>query len=112
MVFEDGRRLATVEQAVAPTWQMNGYDTSPASQIPSNLWRVMRVPGADESGSDNDKRRSALILYGSETGNAQDVADEIGRLTERLRFDTTVLDLDSIELVRRASVVVHISAYI
>lgn len=39
------------------------------------------------------------MLYGSETGNAQDVADEIGRLTERLRFDTTVVDLDSVELV-------------
>jgi sulfite reductase alpha subunit-like flavoprotein len=44
------------------------------------------------------KRRTALILYGSETGNAQDVAEEVGRLAERLRFDTTVLDLDSFEL--------------
>ncbi|KAM0702058.1 hypothetical protein Q7P35_010968 [Cladosporium inversicolor] len=44
------------------------------------------------------QRRTALILYGSETGNAQDVAEEVGRLAERLRFDTTVLDLDSVEL--------------
>ncbi|THW23715.1 NADPH dependent diflavin oxidoreductase-like protein 1 [Aureobasidium pullulans] len=44
------------------------------------------------------KPRSALILYGSETGNAQDVAQEIARLTERLRFDTVVIDLDSIDL--------------
>lgn len=44
------------------------------------------------------KKRTALILYGSETGNAQDVAEEVGRLAERLRFDTTVLDLDSFEL--------------
>lgn len=43
--------------------------------------------------------RTALVLYGSETGNSQDVAEEIGRLTERLRFVTTVIDLDSIELV-------------
>ncbi|KAM0716261.1 hypothetical protein Q7P37_007706 [Cladosporium fusiforme] len=42
--------------------------------------------------------RTALILYGSETGNAQDVAEEVGRLAERLRFDTTVLDLDSVQL--------------
>ncbi|KAK6438076.1 NAPDH-dependent diflavin reductase [Oleoguttula sp. CCFEE 5521] len=42
--------------------------------------------------------RTALILYGSETGNAQDVAEEISRMAERLRFDTTVLDLDSIQL--------------
>lgn len=46
-----------------------------------------------------DKPRTALVLYGSETGNAQDVADEIGRLTERLRFQTVVLDLDSIDIV-------------
>jgi sulfite reductase alpha subunit-like flavoprotein len=42
--------------------------------------------------------RTALILYGSETGNSQDVAEEVGRLAERLRFDTTVLDLDSVQL--------------
>ena len=42
--------------------------------------------------------RTALILYGSETGNAQDVAEEIGHTTERLRFDTTVLDLNSVPL--------------
>lgn len=37
-------------------------------------------------------------MYGSETGNAQDVAEEIGRVTERLRFETTVLDLGSVQL--------------
>jgi sulfite reductase alpha subunit-like flavoprotein len=42
--------------------------------------------------------RTALILYGSEPGNSQDVAEEVGRLAERLRFDTTVLDLDSVQL--------------
>lgn len=42
--------------------------------------------------------RTALILYGSETGNSQDLAEEVGRLAERLRFDTTVLDLDSVQL--------------
>jgi sulfite reductase alpha subunit-like flavoprotein len=44
------------------------------------------------------QNRTALILYGSETGNSQDVAEEIGRLAERLRFDTTVLDCDSVQL--------------
>jgi len=43
--------------------------------------------------------RTALILYGSETGNAQDVANELGRLTERLHFLTRVSDLDSIDIV-------------
>jgi sulfite reductase alpha subunit-like flavoprotein len=46
------------------------------------------------------KERSALILYGSETGNAQDVAEELGRMCERLRFATIVCALDDIDLVR------------
>ena len=43
--------------------------------------------------------RSALVAYGSETGTAQDVAEEIGRLTRRLRFDTQVIELDTVSLV-------------
>ncbi|KAJ5381716.1 uncharacterized protein N7496_004144 [Penicillium cataractarum] len=38
--------------------------------------------------------RSALILYGTETGNAQEVAEELGALTERLRFATHVSELN------------------
>jgi len=45
------------------------------------------------------QERRALVLYGSETGNAHDVAEELGRIAERLRFDTDVLDLNSIQLV-------------
>jgi flavodoxin len=45
------------------------------------------------------QERRALVLYGSETGNAQDVAEELGRITERLRFDTEVSDLNAISLV-------------
>ncbi|KAJ5104467.1 Oxidoreductase FAD/NAD(P)-binding [Penicillium alfredii] len=39
-------------------------------------------------------KRSALILYGSETGNAQEVAEELGALAERLRFATHVSELN------------------
>ncbi|KAJ6155638.1 hypothetical protein N7470_006204 [Penicillium chermesinum] len=41
--------------------------------------------------------RSALILYGSETGNAQEVAEELGVLTERMRFATHVAELNQSE---------------
>ncbi|KAF2721728.1 NADPH-dependent FMN/FAD containing oxidoreductase [Polychaeton citri CBS 116435] len=51
-----------------------------------------------ENGSCTTKTRSALVLYGSETGNAQDVAEEVGRLLIRYRFRTTVRDLDSVQL--------------
>lgn len=43
--------------------------------------------------------RSALILYGSETGNSQDVAEELGRVAERLHFKTWVTEMDAVELV-------------
>lgn len=46
--------------------------------------------------------RRALVLYGSETGNAQDVAEEMGRLAERLRFDTEVAELNAVSLVCQA----------
>ncbi|KAL6150605.1 NAPDH-dependent diflavin reductase [Exserohilum turcicum] len=42
--------------------------------------------------------RRALVVYGSETGNAQDVAEEMGRIAERLRFDTDVAELNAISL--------------
>ena len=47
-------------------------------------------------------RRSALVVYGSETGNALDYAQELGRMIERLRFWTQVSYLDAVEPVRAA----------
>lgn len=43
--------------------------------------------------------RTSLILYGSETGNGQDAAEQLGRNLERLRFATTVVEMDSVEIV-------------
>lgn len=48
--------------------------------------------------------RSALVLYGSETGTAQDIAEEMGRICERLHFSTRVTELNAITLVRLALV--------
>jgi flavodoxin len=44
--------------------------------------------------------RSAMIAYGTETGNAQDAAEEVARLCERLHFKTHLLELDLVSLVR------------
>ncbi|KAL9610845.1 MAG: hypothetical protein Q9167_004485 [Letrouitia subvulpina] len=41
--------------------------------------------------------RSASILFGSETGNACDYAEELGRISERLHFHTTITKLDDVE---------------
>lgn len=48
--------------------------------------------------------RNALILYGSETGNAQDVAEDVGRMVERLHFMTRVSEMDLIDLVCHDSI--------
>jgi sulfite reductase alpha subunit-like flavoprotein len=42
--------------------------------------------------------RTALVLYGTETGNAQDLAEELARVTERLHFSTTVAELDAVPI--------------
>ena len=43
--------------------------------------------------------RTAIILYGSETGNSQDLAEELARLTERLHFITHVSELNAVKAV-------------
>jgi sulfite reductase alpha subunit-like flavoprotein len=52
-----------------------------------------------ENGRGQRHDRTALILYGSETGNSQDVADELGRVAERLHFVTQVSEMDGVEIV-------------
>ncbi|EXF85653.1 flavodoxin [Colletotrichum fioriniae PJ7] len=42
--------------------------------------------------------RSMLVLYGSETGNAQDIAEEIGRNAQRLHFKTKVDEMNGAQL--------------
>ncbi|KAI1210972.1 riboflavin synthase domain-like protein [Annulohypoxylon truncatum] len=62
---------------------------------------------ASESGrdpkDDGDKAtrledRRMLILYGSETGNSQDLAGDLERLVERLHFQTFVCEMNDVEL--------------
>ncbi|ORY65070.1 uncharacterized protein BCR38DRAFT_431779 [Pseudomassariella vexata] len=42
--------------------------------------------------------RRILILYGSETGNSQDAAEDLERLAERLHFKTRVCEMNDIEI--------------
>lgn len=52
--------------------------------------------------------RSALIAYGSETGNANDYAEELGRVLERIRFRTHVSELDAIDSASAMSSWTHV----
>ncbi|KAL2003966.1 hypothetical protein VTN02DRAFT_1262 [Thermoascus thermophilus] len=48
-------------------------------------------------GDQQHAERSAVVLYGSETGNAQEVAEELGRMAERLHFVTHVSELNAVK---------------
>lgn len=43
--------------------------------------------------------RSLLILYGSENGHSQEIAEEMGDVGERLRFQVEVAQMDDVSLV-------------
>jgi len=47
------------------------------------------------------KSRPALVAYGTETGNAYDYAEELGRLLERVHFFTHVSKLDAVDTASR-----------
>ncbi|TDZ35331.1 NADPH-dependent diflavin oxidoreductase 1 [Colletotrichum spinosum] len=42
--------------------------------------------------------RSMLVLYGSETGNSQDIAEELGRNAQRLHFKAKVEEMNAVQL--------------
>lgn len=43
--------------------------------------------------------RSLLVMYGTETGHSQEIAEEIGEAAERLRFQTSVEPMNDVSLV-------------
>ncbi|KAI2923649.1 hypothetical protein CBS147371_1491 [Aspergillus niger] len=57
-------------------------------------------------------RRSALVLYGSETGNSQEVAEELGALAERLHFHTHVGEMNEYrpEVLKSHTLVIFVVA--
>lgn len=55
-----------------------------------------RTNGTGEGVAEN---RSMLVLYGTETGKSQEIAQEIGRAAEGLRFQTQVEEMNDVPLV-------------
>ncbi|KAE8423252.1 hypothetical protein BDV36DRAFT_279212 [Aspergillus pseudocaelatus] len=56
------------------------------------------------------RKRSALILYGSETGNTQEVAEELGSLAERLHFMTQVSEMNHVKPEKLSSYTIVVFA--
>ncbi|KAI0391060.1 riboflavin synthase domain-like protein [Xylariaceae sp. FL0594] len=61
---------------------------------------------------DTSVPRTILILYGSETGNSEDAAGDIERMAMRLRFQTSLEEMNDVELsdLLRYSLVVFVIA--
>jgi sulfite reductase alpha subunit-like flavoprotein len=53
------------------------------------------------------ENRSLLVLYGTETGKSQEMAQEIGRAAEGLRFQTQVEEMDDVPLVSSTNTTAH-----
>lgn len=53
----------------------------------------------DGTGGEVAENRSMLVLYGTETGKSQEIAQEIGRAAEGLRFQTEVEEMNDVPLV-------------
>lgn len=45
------------------------------------------------------KARSLLVLYGTETGHSKEIAEEIVEAAERLRFQTSIEQMNDVSLV-------------
>lgn len=45
------------------------------------------------------KGRSLLVLYGTETGHSKEIAEEIVEAAERLRFQTSIEQMNDVSLV-------------
>lgn len=53
----------------------------------------------DDTGGKLAENRTLLVLYGTETGKSQEIAHEIGRVAEGLRFQTQVEEMNDVPLV-------------
>ena len=51
--------------------------------------------------SNAEEDRSLLIVYATETGNAQDAADHVARQCRRIAFQCRVANVDTVSLVCR-----------
>ncbi|KAK4237747.1 hypothetical protein C8A03DRAFT_15743 [Achaetomium macrosporum] len=56
--------------------------------------------------------RRMAVLYGSETGNAEEIAVELGKMAERLHFQTSVDEMDHFKLadILRTSLVIFVTS--
>ena len=76
-----------------------GINTSNLSGGMQDETKAMARPDEQVQRAPVIKDRTMIILYGSETGNSEDIAEELGSIAERLRFQTRVDEMDNVKLV-------------
>lgn len=77
------------DETAITTKKPSGQDETMTATLSDH--QVVRAPGIEN--------RTMIILYGSETGNAEEIAMALGRMTERLHFQTRVDEMDNFKLV-------------
>lgn len=65
----------------------------------------------DASFNDESPSRGALILYATETGNAQECADYIARQCRRVSFRCRVVSVDAYSLVSLSFAIKYIGSH-
>lgn len=58
---------------------------------------LLTIDMTHTSGQQHD--RTALVLYGTETGNSEEVAEELEAMLEKLHFVTRISSMHLVELV-------------
>lgn len=61
----------------------------------------------DGTGGEVPENRSLLVLYGTETGKSQEIAQEVGRAAESQRFQTQVEEMNDVPLVSLSTSTSH-----
>lgn len=80
--------------------KLTSYHSAASSDRYQRGRLIERRAVADMAGNEPPDWRVVLVAYASETGNSQDVAEELGGLAERLHFRVRLCELDAVQAVR------------
>lgn len=72
-----------------------------ATDLRSTLGGADERPDTEQMPAPETNGRKLLVLYGTETGHSQEVAEEIADAAERLRFSTSISPMNDVSLVSR-----------
>lgn len=98
-LLEEEKRLPEAAHQVVQVASLISQNTSVAMPVSDHPAMAAaenaNIPGAETNNS------SLLVLYGTETGHSQEVAEEITDCAERLRIQTCLEQMNDVSLVSK-----------